>query len=92
MQRSLTPYSLSKFSYDKETGVLATEASTLQLTRFEQIYDDACDVGISIISHKTGNVETFYLNDTHYVGDDLAHWTLKPVNSKKNLSVIIFND
>jgi 5,10-methenyltetrahydromethanopterin hydrogenase len=92
MQRSLTSYSLSKFSYDKETGVLATEASTLQLTRFEQIYDDACDVGISIISHKTGNVETFYLNDTHYVGDDLAHWTLKPVNSKKNLSVIIFND
>jgi hypothetical protein len=48
--------------------------------RLERLYDDACDVGIALRSHKTGEVSRWYLLDT--ITDpregELLGWMFKP--------------
>ena len=85
---------LDQFSLNGKT--LVAEASTLQWSRMVRLYDDACDAGIFIRSHKTGKIEAFYHSDTDsdFSGEEIAGWRFKPVN--KNLTtiteVLIIND
>lgn len=85
---------LEKFSMHEKT--LVAEASDLQWAGMMQLYDDACDVGIFIRSHKTGKVEAFYHSDTDmsHDGEDVAGWRFKPCNRKLTTvtEVLIIND
>ncbi len=57
-----TPILSSHFTYDPETKRFIGEASTLAgnancpgpLRRLGRVYDDACDVGFTLVSAKTG--------------------------------------
>ena len=65
-------------------GLMTVEASTLGLRPghvWQQLYDDACDVGIALRSHKTGVTTTWYLCEGDTVTDadgDVLWWVLKP--------------
>ena len=93
---------LEKFSWNKDTKTLTTEASTLGSIRegtwwMHQIYDDACDTGITIRSHYTGKDQTFYLTKELYQGRgedrELVGWEFAPVDKKcKAKKVVIFWD
>lgn len=81
---------------------MVVEASDLGLKpgfKFEQIYDDACDVGLTMKSHVTGREITFFLQEEIRSADELQGWQLKPIPEliRKHpqlagLTLIIFND
>lgn len=83
------------------TKVLVAEASDLGYHGPRRIYDDACDVGVAIRSHRTGRLVRFYLDseDRDHTGEDVAGWRFRPiaedarrVPGAARTSVLIIND
>lgn len=94
------PYHSSKlFTYDHETNSFTAWVSELGTSPFGPVFNDAIDVGCSIVSDKTGKIADFFVNNTEKdaEGDTLA-WHLLPTNATKQLfpllrnsSVTVFN-
>lgn len=94
---------VNDFWFDRETGTFTAEASDLARIGseiFHRLYDDACDIGITIVNDKTGRWADFFLYaiDKDQEGD-IACWKLAPTYETKrripgatNLKVVIFND
>jgi hypothetical protein len=91
----LTPtrVSTSTFHWDADRRMFSAEISDLgREFNFEQVYDDACDEGMTLISHRTGQAVTCAV--THVERDregDLLYWDLLPLGNKC-FRVRIFND
>lgn len=90
-------YSSSLFSHDASTKTLVSEASTLQLRRFDRLYQDACDVGLELFNEKTESTSRWYLEETIRQEGDVIEWVLKPCGhnlSDKQLGyrMVILND
>jgi F0F1-type ATP synthase delta subunit len=90
-------YNAALFDWKKKTP--SAEASTLGLDNFEQIYDDACDVGIMLENPKTNTKAAFFLCETIMTEDEIDGWRLRsiPEHVKKNprlkdIEIIIWND
>ena len=86
-----------QFFWDKATKIFSQEASTLRNYRFlSRLYNDACDTGFVLVSHKTGRKVPFYLVDEVKNSDgDVEHWEFAPaiaLGSDADCNVIIFND
>jgi hypothetical protein len=89
----------SQFSYDSDSNAFSAWASELGSYMFKQLYEDACDVGLEIVSCRTGAVSKFYLETEHVNDDnDITHWTLKPTTDTirkfpllKTATVTVFN-
>ena len=69
--------------------------SDLNLKDFERVYDDACDVGITIVGKREEIV--FVETKTDYNDGDIAGWWLESVNRKTGrtdgrFKVLIIND
>jgi hypothetical protein len=100
MKLTMTPIPSSLFTYDEETKTFSTEISDLGPGfRFQLIYDDAREVGFQMVSTRTGEVVTFYLEAPHFDGEgELTHWTCgivrEDMSKHKLWGVIatIFND
>ena len=60
-QREVTAYSSEGISHSAAKTLLVCEASDLQLRSFEQLYDDACDVGLALRNPLSGNVTRWSL-------------------------------
>jgi hypothetical protein len=100
----MATYSSDKFIWNSQTKQLTTFASDLGSLQsgapeFHRLYSDACDVGIDIVSAKTGTIATFYLGEAEYRDGDLQFWPLFPTSEtlKKQpqlagSKVVIFND
>jgi hypothetical protein len=78
-----TPYSTNGLLNMKGKGILIADASDIGMkpgAQFDRLYDDACDVGILLRSHKTGVVTRWSLLDT--VRDtrenEILGWMLVP--------------
>jgi len=99
---SMTELDLRRFSWHRESQTLTTEESTLRNGPrtangewfLSRMYNDACDVGIAIRSHKTGTVERFYLTTTDQDSEgDIAGWNFEPENELCPVKhVLIIND
>lgn len=77
-------------SYDSKARQLCAFASDIGFRGMWRLYDDACDFGLWVKSHKTGNLEAFYYDETCKDNDgDVSHWMLK--NDKLNMTLILFN-
>jgi hypothetical protein len=66
-QLTLVPFTTQGMSRLPKAGLLLGEASTMGIRpghQWERLYDDACDVGLALTSHKTGVTTTWYLKDT----------------------------
>ena len=77
------PYSTQSISRTSSAHkVLLTEASDLGMRpgqTWDQLYDDACDIGIALKSHKTGAVTHWFLAETVIYEGEARAWILKPV-------------
>lgn len=92
------------FTYDASTGKLVAEMSELSHrvggNIWDQIYEDACDLGFSIRSIATGKVVKFAVHKEEHDGDgDVTGWILKAVKDHRSydpvldkLIVVVFND
>jgi hypothetical protein len=76
-----TYHSTRDLHWDKETRCFSAEMSTLQrglMTPTDgRVYDDACDVGFILISHKTGDAMLFVLDHEDMNGDEVAGYVYK---------------
>jgi len=86
------PINSSKFSFSK--GVFIAEASTLKGLKLGRVYDDACDMGFTIISEKTGKGAVFaQVEDSRDGEGDLISINFVCVTpGLTNLKAVIFND
>lgn len=77
----LTPTRYSTRRFTAINGMLVAEASDLDRpSPFGRVYDDACDEGLTLVSHVTGREMVFAVD--HIERDregDLMYWDLKPV-------------
>ena len=86
------PISSSKFYF--KSGVFSAEASELRDLKLSRVYDDACDMGFTIISEKTGKGVVFaQTEDTvDREGDLLSINFVSVTPGLTHLKVVIFND
>lgn len=90
----------NQFSYQPHTRTFISDVSDLGPQVFERIYDDACDVGVQLVSAKTGKVIPFLMNDeVRDFDNDILRWNfvVEPTYARRNpsiadLKVVIFND
>jgi len=95
MSRLLVPvFSTKQFTYDPETKTFIAEMSDLPSSPFKRVYDDACDVGFELESHKTGKRILFTLAAENKLDEgDIASWLfLSTSKDKLGFAVEIFND
>lgn len=78
----------SKFTVTKSTKIMVGELSELEINRHTSIehrlYYDALDVGITLVSHKTGEFTTWYMD--HDIKDhegELVGTVYKPTPETK---------
>jgi len=94
------PVESNRFTFFKPKNEFVADISDLGAFRFQRLYDDAADVGLALLSSKTGKIALFYLQCEHTNGDgDITHWTLFPTKEaiKKNpglafVTMTIYND
>ena len=86
------PISSTKFLFRKNTFI--GEASELKDLKLGRVYDDACDMGFTIISEKTGKGVVFaQTEDTLDAEGDLLSINFVSVTpGLTHLKVVIFND
>lgn len=96
--------SSTHFHWHKESRCFSAELSDFNGLSapeiFERLWNDSCDVGIKMISEKTGRKAWYYLKDE--VRDregDLQYYLLEPTEQTvkkfpqlKNSNIKIFND
>lgn len=69
----------SLFSHFPKTKRLVADLSDIQVKRFQQLYDDACDVGFALRNEKTGNVTRWSVSDEVRDNEnELVAYTLFP--------------
>jgi hypothetical protein len=93
--------STNQFTWIPERRELVAEASDLGSSfQLEQLYVDACDEGVKIISDRTGQEAAFYLVQRKTDGEgDLLAWvfepTLEAIRKQPQLAgvkVVVLND
>jgi hypothetical protein len=88
-----SPINSSNFSFMNNT--FSTFASDLGPdAKLGQVYDDACDLGFTIISEKTGKAAVFAEHGPAYDNEgDISHWRFVCVTPGLTyLKAVIFND
>lgn len=76
-------------------GIFAAEHSDLGSPAFTRVWDDACDVGLTLVSHKTGREVVFAISDEKRDGEgDIMWWDLRPADPAFDFlpTFRIFND
>lgn len=89
-----TAVSTEKFSY--HGSVFTCEISDLGPGfQFGRVYDDACDEGLTLVSHRTGREVVYVVNHQQYKEGELVAWELipaKPSDRPRCGSIVIYND
>lgn len=91
-----TPVSLRNFTLSAdERGRCLLVAEASSLPSFGRVYDDACDEGLTVVSHHTGREVVYGVSDE--VKDregDIAYWTLIPADLRDSglPNLRVFND
>lgn len=92
------PVSSDRFCYNRDTKTMSAEVSDLGDV-WVQAYPDAADMGIEIISSRTGKSVMFVVHEEKWNDGDLLYWVLKAVKNPRNhapifdqLTVVVYND
>lgn len=101
------PVSTDRFTFDHDTRTFVAEASDFGSLRdrlatnglvgpFGRVYDDACDIGLTLVSHVSGTRVVFAVEHEERDREgDLLYWDLLPAQLHERtagLKVRIFND
>ena len=87
------PISTSRFSY--KDGVFSAEESDFGRDfRFGQVWDDACDIGLTLVSHVSGREVVFaFEREVRDREGEVMYLEFKPaLRNQPNLTVRIYND
>ena len=81
----ITPYNIKRFSHHPGNKTLVVEASDLNwipgsMAGFEQLYDDACDIGIAVSNPRTNSTTYWYYVAEVTEQGELTAWILRPTN------------
>ena len=99
-----TTFESKLFTFNPMDRVFSTDASDLDLkpgqVPYSQIYDDAVDAGMIIVSQKTGYVAMFYLAAVVRDADcDVVSWLFTPTTETlrarpelEGWKAMVFND
>lgn len=96
-------FSTDMFHWTPEDGLFSQELSSLNVTpnqnAFHRLYNDACDEGITLVSHITDEEATYYIDKVDSSFGDVQGWHLLPTPETirqfprlKNTKVLIIND
>lgn len=79
-------------SYYKPDNLLIAEDSSLP--RPSLVWDDACDVGYTVISHRTGREVIYALHSQESRKGDLLYWDYRPISRRDSglPTLRVFND
>jgi len=89
------PVSVDLFMWDTPTQKYVAEASDLGLTGFGRVYDDGCDVGLTLVSTKAPGTEIVFAVEVEATeDDDILWWDLIPAQGQMPclFTVRVFND
>jgi hypothetical protein len=84
----------SLLTYDKPENLFVVEDSTLNL-RPARVWIDSCDVGYTLVSHRTGAEIVYALNLIVENSDrEIMYWDYRPAEDKNPAlpTLRIFND
>jgi hypothetical protein len=87
------PTSTRQFLYQPAGNLLTAEMSSLN--GFGRVWDDACDEGLTLVSHRTGREVVYAVSGMERDRDgDIAAWTLRPASPRDAAlpTVKIYND
>jgi hypothetical protein len=92
------PVSTDQFTWVPADKMFVAEASSLQ--RFERVWNDSCDTGLTLVSARTGEAVTFTVHHIEIDNEgDLLYWDLVPatnlaaiVRGAEHVRVRVFND
>lgn len=97
--KNLPVVSISKFTHCKIPKHFVAECSELGIYIFSAFYDDAADVGFSIINEKTNTTIKVVLEEKQTQGDEVTGWVFVPTledirrNPKlRGYKFVVFND
>jgi hypothetical protein len=97
-------FSTSKFHWSPDMGLFSQELSSLGIkphqNAFHQLYSDACDEGITLISEVTHKEANYFVDSVDQDEDgDIQGWNLLPTTETlrelpilKNTRVLLIND
>lgn len=90
----LRPTPLSSNNFTFKNNQFIGEISQFNGMEFERVYDDACDVGFSVISAKTGKHAVFAFDKKETDGENelIAFHFVCVTPGLKNLKAVLFND
>lgn len=86
--------STMKFDFNAQSNLFTAEISELDNFQWGQLYNDACDTGFVMVSHKTGRELGFYLagKDVNEEGEVMG-WRFKSCDyGRTGINVLIIND
>lgn len=87
------PVSTDRFTYMPAERMFVCEASALARSPFGRVYADACDVGLTLVSHVTGaRVVCTVVGEKYDREGDLQWWDLHPLAADCSWSVRVYND
>lgn len=101
MLRNICPVSSDVFTFENDKNRMVAEASDIGWKNiFDQLFDDAYDIGLAIRSERTKKVVYFHVaEEIKDQEGDILVWILKPIsqhakpNTKLyNLEVHVLND
>lgn len=76
-------------------SMMTGEISTLGIgVTFEQVWDDACDEGLTLISHRTGTEVVYAVDHIESREGDILYWDLRPADLRDHAlpTLRLFND
>lgn len=83
-----------QLSYDPKLNQYVGEVS--DTNGFGRVYDDACDIGMTLVNLRTGREVVFSVDREDYRDGELVSWTLVPAGRVAGLlrdcTVLLFND
>lgn len=89
------PCSTRSITFDRENNLLVGEISSLGVgVTFERVWNDACDEGLTLISHRTGTEVVYAVEDVKSCEGDILYWTLIPANYRERFlpELRLYND
>lgn len=84
------PVSSRQFMWTGNSGV----AEMSELRGFGRVWNDSCDEGLTVVSHRTGEEVVFAVEHVEVDSEgDIRYWNLKPAQTMNVLVVLtVFND
>ena len=89
----LNPCKISSKMFSFKDMKFVAEISQIRNLNFGKVFDDASDIGFTIVSEKTGKCAVFAMNKIDTDGEDIYGWNFVCVTpGLKNLSALVIND